>query len=47
MLARFPAVVLAAEPGERRQLMLRGYDHQPVRLAAPRRPAGTLPNQSD
>jgi cytochrome P450 len=33
LLSRFPALALAAEPGERRQLMLRGYDHLTVRLS--------------
>ncbi len=33
LLSRFPSLALAAEPGERRQLMLRGYDHLPVRLS--------------
>jgi cytochrome P450 len=33
LLSRFPALTLAAEPGERRQLMLRGFDHLPVRLS--------------
>jgi cytochrome P450 len=32
LLGRFPALALAAEPGERRQLMLRGYDQLLVRL---------------
>ncbi|MEV4846079.1 cytochrome P450 [Micromonospora matsumotoense] len=35
LLDRFPALALAAEPGERRQLMLRGHDRLPVRLADP------------
>jgi len=33
LLGRFPALSLAADPGERRQLMLRGYDHLPVRVS--------------
>jgi cytochrome P450 len=33
LLSRFPALTLAAEPGDRRQLMLRGYDHLPVVLS--------------
>jgi cytochrome P450 len=33
LLARFPSLTLAAEPGERRQLMLRGFDHLPVRVS--------------
>ena len=33
LLSRFPSLALAADPGERRQLMLRGYDHLPVRLS--------------
>jgi cytochrome P450 len=33
LLSRFPGLALAAEPGERRQLMLRGYEHLPVRLS--------------
>jgi len=32
LLARFPGLRLAAEPGPRRNLMLRGYDTLPVRL---------------
>jgi cytochrome P450 len=32
LLSRFPSLALAADPGERRQLMLRGYDELPVRL---------------
>lgn len=32
LLCGFPSLALAAEPGERRQLMLRGYDELPVRL---------------
>jgi cytochrome P450 len=32
LLRRFPSLTLAAEPAERRQLMLRGYDQLPVRL---------------
>ncbi|WP_405089977.1 cytochrome P450 [Micromonospora sp. NBC_01392] len=51
LLDRFPALALAAEPGERRQLMLRGYDHLPVRLTPPgpavHRPIGTLRNHPD
>ncbi|WBB75969.1 cytochrome P450 [Micromonospora sp. WMMD1128] len=49
LLDRFPALALAAEPGERRQLMLRGYDRLPVRLTAParHRPIGALPNHAD
>ncbi|WP_089157743.1 cytochrome P450 [Micromonospora sp. NBS 11-29] len=35
LLDRFPALALAEEPGERRQLMLRGYDRLLVRVAAP------------
>ena len=35
LLARFPDLALAGEPGERRALMLRGYDELPVRLVAP------------
>jgi cytochrome P450 len=35
LLDRFPSIALAADPGERDQLMLRGYDHLPVRLVAP------------
>ena len=34
LLGRFPALALAAEPGERRQLMLRGYDHLLARTEA-------------
>ncbi|MFL6162113.1 MAG: cytochrome P450 [Jatrophihabitantaceae bacterium] len=34
LLARFPDLALAAEPGARRALMLRGYDQLPVRLTA-------------
>jgi len=46
LLGRFPALALAADPGERRQLMLRGYDHLPVCLSdraavTGRRPGGT------
>lgn len=33
LLRRFPSLILAAEPGERRQLMLRGYDKLPVCLS--------------
>jgi cytochrome P450 len=33
LLARFPSLTLAAEPGERRQLMLRGFDHLAVRVS--------------
>jgi cytochrome P450 len=33
LLDRFPEPALAATPGDRYQLMLRGYDHLPVRLA--------------
>jgi cytochrome P450 len=32
LLTRFPDLALAAEPGARRTLMLRGYDTLPVRL---------------
>ncbi|SCF01112.1 cytochrome P450 [Micromonospora mirobrigensis] len=35
LLDRFPDLTLAAAPGDRRQLMLRGYDRLPVRLTAP------------
>ncbi|QLQ36469.1 cytochrome P450 [Micromonospora robiginosa] len=47
VLERFPALALAAEPGERRALMLRGYDHLPLRLTASHRPIGALPNHAD
>ena len=33
LLARFPDIALAGEPGERNQLMLRGFDHLLVRLS--------------
>ncbi|MFL6141261.1 MAG: cytochrome P450 [Labedaea sp.] len=32
LLSRFPSLVLAAEPGSRHQLMLRGYDRLVIRL---------------
>jgi cytochrome P450 len=35
LVNRFPQLGLAGEPGERNQLMLRGYDHLPVRVSAP------------
>ncbi|MFJ6194908.1 cytochrome P450 [Micromonospora sp. NPDC092111] len=35
LLDRFPALTLATDPGERRQLMLRGYDKLLVRLTEP------------
>ncbi len=35
LLSRFPAVALAAAPGPRRHLMLRGYDRLDVRLTEP------------
>jgi cytochrome P450 len=35
LLARFPALALAAEPGHRRHLMLRGYQRLPLYLAPP------------
>jgi cytochrome P450 len=34
LVSRFPVLVLAAEPGERRKLMLRGFDELPVRLSS-------------
>ncbi len=33
LLDRFPSLTLAAEPDERHQFMLRGYEHLPVRLS--------------
>jgi len=41
LLARFPSLTLAAELAERRQLMLRGFDHLPVRVGD--RAAVTVP----
>ncbi|MEU1811765.1 hypothetical protein [Micromonospora aurantiaca (nom. illeg.)] len=40
MPARFPAVTLAAAPGERRAVMLRGYDHLAAWLTASHRRIG-------
>ncbi len=34
LLSRFPMLALATGPGERRKLMLRGFDELPVRLSA-------------
>jgi len=34
LLSRFPVLALATEPGERRKLMLRGFDELPVRLSS-------------
>src|SRR3984885_2316725 len=45
LLSRFPALTLAAEPGERRQLMLRGFDHLPVRLTDRTTVAVSLPGR--
>lgn len=41
LLSRFPVLVLATEPGERRKLMLRGFDELPVRLSS--RATATIP----
>jgi cytochrome P450 len=40
LVSRFPVLALAAEPGERRTLMLRGFDELPVRLS--RRATATI-----
>ncbi|MEU7619484.1 cytochrome P450 [Micromonospora rifamycinica] len=44
LLDRFPGLTLAAAPGERRELMLRGHDRLPVHLADPHadRPVRTV-----
>jgi cytochrome P450 len=47
LLGRFPALALAADPGERRQLMLRGYDHLPVCLSDRAAVTGRRPGRTD
>lgn len=41
LVSRFPVLAFAAEPGERRTLMLRGFDELPVRLSG--RATATVP----
>jgi cytochrome P450 len=47
LVGRFPALALAAGPGERRQLMLRGYDHLLVCLSDRATVTGRHPSRTD